>query len=101
MILINQKPSDMLVKLEQGKNIFCKFGELYQLKVNIKNIKHADFVEMYFRSYGNPYYSSDLKAHPQSLEDFLALEFREYYPELFVYSQINNNRGIYFIKNVH
>ena len=90
MILINQKPSDILAKLEQGKSIFCKFGELYQLKVNVRNIKRADFVEMYFRSYGNAYYNSDLKAHPQSLEDFLTLELREYYPELFVYSQINN-----------
>lgn len=89
MLLTDKLPSEILAKLEQGKKVFCKFGEILQIKANLPRIKYADFVELYVRSYGNPYFDTDVKGHPQGYADFKALTFREKYPELFLYVDID------------
>lgn len=90
MKLTNLMPSDLIEKLEQNKSIFCKFGEVYKITINQRNIKYADFVELFTRSYGNAYFASDIKSKPIGYEEFQTLEFREFYPEFFVYNQIDN-----------
>jgi len=89
MVLTNQLPSQILAKLEAGEDVFCKFGQLLQLKANVTRIKYTDFVELYVRSYGNQYFYTDLKGYPQSFDNFKELEFREKYAELYLYSVID------------
>lgn len=89
MIQTQLMPSDVLAKLEQRKKMFCLHGEILQLKVNLPRIQYADFAEIYVRSYGNPFFATDLKAYPKSLSSFNLMEFREHYPELYLYSKID------------
>jgi hypothetical protein len=89
MVLTNKLPSDIMALMEKGEDVFCKFGQLLQLKTNITRIKYADFTELYVRSYGNPYFNTDLKGHPQSCDNFKELEFREKYAELYLYVEMD------------